>query len=288
MYEVCRVQKLDPTELAQFDDQFIDHLFELVETTRDQQDERLNYAVIKLIIALNEQFMVSSLSAKPKAVRTDPIESVDRFHDTPPQRGARNHQRAHTDSAPGQDTGEDVKKHNRVLMVLMRRLGSSKTFGENVIFMLNRAGGSARWSLLMAENTPEDLCMQLLVLKILYLLFTTPGTQEYFFTNDLRVLLDVFIRELVDLPEECEAVRKSQSVADSSSGIHISVSFILSLTTPSSVTTRTNDPRSSSSSARSSPMDTFVTSTRRRRAWSSDVWRTRSVSSGVIGTCEEK
>ena len=48
--------------------------------------------------------------------------------------------------------------------------------------------------------------MQLLILKILYLLFTTPGTQEYFYTNDLRVLLDVFIRDLVDLPEECEAV----------------------------------------------------------------------------------
>jgi hypothetical protein len=61
-----------------------------------------------------------------------------------------------------------------------------------------------------AENTPEDLCMQLLILKILYLLFTTPGTQEYFFTNDLRVLLDVFIRDLVDLPEECEAVSEDR------------------------------------------------------------------------------
>jgi hypothetical protein len=50
MYEVCRVQKLDEQELAQFDDHFIDHLFEMVETTRDQQDERLNYAVIKLIV----------------------------------------------------------------------------------------------------------------------------------------------------------------------------------------------------------------------------------------------
>lgn len=28
---------------------------------------------------------------------------------------------------------------NRVLRVLMGRLGSSKTFGENMIFMLNRA-----------------------------------------------------------------------------------------------------------------------------------------------------
>lgn len=48
--------------------------------------------------------------------------------------------------------------------------------------------------------------MQLLVLKLLYLLFTTHATQEYFYTNDLRVLVDVFIRELVDLPEESESV----------------------------------------------------------------------------------
>ena len=49
--------------------------------------------------------------------------------------------------------------------------------------------------------------MQLLLLKMLYLLFTTPGTQEYFYTNDLRVLVDVFIRELTNLPEESESVR---------------------------------------------------------------------------------
>ena len=49
--------------------------------------------------------------------------------------------------------------------------------------------------------------MQLLLLKILYLLFTTPGTQQYFYTNDLRVLVDVFVRELIDLPDESEALR---------------------------------------------------------------------------------
>ena len=49
--------------------------------------------------------------------------------------------------------------------------------------------------------------MQLLVLKILYLLFTTKGTTEYFYTNDLCVLVDVFLRELVDLDEENESVR---------------------------------------------------------------------------------
>ncbi|EIW68669.1 hypothetical protein TREMEDRAFT_39577 [Tremella mesenterica DSM 1558] len=219
MYEVCRVQKLDAQELAQFDDTFIDHLFDLVEVTRDQQDERLNYAVIKLLIALNEQFMVATLPPKPhKATLSAPLVSTATLpepedYSRPTQStseeaptsglldtGAqvRHHHRAHS-AEPGpytHDHSEEAKKGNRVLVVLMRRLGSSKTFGENIIFILNRA-----------ENTPEGLSMQLLILKILYLLFTTPGTQEYFYTNDLRVLLDVFIRELVDLPAECEALR---------------------------------------------------------------------------------
>lgn len=57
------------------------------------------------------------------------------------------------------------------------------------------------------DGSQEDLCVSLLILKILYLLFTTPCTQEYFYTNDLCVLVDVFLRELSDLPEENEGVR---------------------------------------------------------------------------------
>lgn len=49
--------------------------------------------------------------------------------------------------------------------------------------------------------------MQLLVLKLLYILFTTEGTSEYFYTNDLCVLVDVFLREVVDLDEDSESVR---------------------------------------------------------------------------------
>ena len=56
----------------------------------------------------------------------------------------KNHNRAHTNDGSKLGVGaheqsDDVKKANRVLMVLMRRLGNSKTFGENIIFMLNRA-----------------------------------------------------------------------------------------------------------------------------------------------------
>lgn len=93
----------------------------MVEQTKYMQDESFNYSVIKLIvgsskwftlaepdslqIALNEQFMVAGLDDE------------------------------------GHSSKKDAPEHkNRVIRVLMRRLGSSKTFGENMIFMLNRAG----------------------------------------------------------------------------------------------------------------------------------------------------
>lgn len=130
-------------------------------------------------VALNEQFMVASL---------------------PP-----------TSSNKQRNGQPEAKGENRVLSVLMRRLGSSQTFGENLIFMLNRAGMTHLFLLIFRSTTfigrtPEDLCMQLLVLKILYILFTTKGTSEYFYTNDLCVLVDVFLREVMDLDEDSESV----------------------------------------------------------------------------------
>jgi len=56
-----------------------------------------------LQVSLNEQFMVASVSPEGDSLPTE-------------------------------------ESKNRVLRVFMRRLGSSKTFGENMIFMLNRAG----------------------------------------------------------------------------------------------------------------------------------------------------
>ena len=47
-----------------------------------------------------------------------------------------------------------------------------------------------------------ETSLQLLTLKLLYLIFTTPSTHEYFYTNDLHVLVDILIRNLLDLPEE--------------------------------------------------------------------------------------
>jgi Protein of unknown function (DUF2013) len=54
---------------------------------------------------------------------------------------------------------------------------------------------------------PGETSLQLLTLKLLYLLFTTPSTQEYFYTNDLHVLVDILIRNLLDLPSDAAALR---------------------------------------------------------------------------------
>ncbi|PWN52178.1 hypothetical protein IE53DRAFT_15579 [Violaceomyces palustris] len=173
LYEVCRVQKLEKTDLKAFDARFINHLFDLVEETRHHHDEGFNYQLIKLIVAMNEQFMVSGLNAPPARAVAGDSSGVQ--------------------SAPITNT----RPTNAVLEVLKDRLNASKTFGENLIFMLNRASSS----------DDEDLCMQLLVLKLLYLLFTTKETACYFYTNDLKVLVDIFIRELSDLPDESESLR---------------------------------------------------------------------------------
>ncbi|KAN0060996.1 pre-rRNA processing [Thecaphora frezii] len=176
LYEVCRVQKLEPSHLKAFDERFIQHLFDLVEETRHYDDERFNYQLIKLIASINEQYMVSGIAA-----------------------AASNKPDGLAANTAGMATVADAEARpvNLVLDVLKLRLNASKTFGENLIFMLNRASSSNK----------EDLCMQLLVLKLLYLLFTTKETACYFYTNDLKVLVDIFIRELSDLPDESESLR---------------------------------------------------------------------------------
>lgn len=41
---------------------------------------------------------------------------------------------------------EPPEPNNRIIRVMMRRLGSCRTFGENMIFMLNRASELYIWA----------------------------------------------------------------------------------------------------------------------------------------------
>ncbi|KAG0294311.1 hypothetical protein BGZ97_005113 [Linnemannia gamsii] len=156
MYEMCRIQKLKESDLALADETFLNYLLDLVERTRTDDAEPLNYGAIKLLLVFNEQYML------------------------------------HTPSHPTQSGSTMIYTGNPLLAVLTDRLGSSATFGESLIFMLNRA---------------EEKALQLLILKVLYLLFTSSSLYEFFYTNDLHVLVDIVIRELWDLPEEAESLR---------------------------------------------------------------------------------
>ncbi|KAI0431264.1 hypothetical protein F5Y09DRAFT_305199 [Xylaria sp. FL1042] len=156
IYEMSRIQKLRVEDLMHVDDGFVNYLFELTEILSDDVNDPCHYPIIRVLLVLNEQYMVASATAV-----ADPA----------------------SQAAP---------LTNRVVKCLSLYGTHYKTFGENLILLLNRE---------------TETSMQLLILKLLYLLFTTKATHEYFYTNDLHVLLDVIIRNLLDLPNELTSLR---------------------------------------------------------------------------------
>lgn len=156
MYEMARIERLRMEDLLSVDDNFVTYMFQLIEGLSDDVDDPYHYPIIRVLLVLNEQYMVAST-----------IAAVD----------------ASEAAAP---------LTNRVVKILSLHGPKFRTFGENIILLLNRE---------------TETSLQLLILKLLYLLFTTKATYEYFYTNDLRVLLDVIIRNLLDLPDESMALR---------------------------------------------------------------------------------
>ncbi|EEP80627.1 conserved hypothetical protein [Uncinocarpus reesii 1704] len=152
---LCANRTLTYWNAVLVDDDFVKFLFGIIEEVSNDVDDPYHYPVIRVLLVLNEQFMVSA---------HDP--TTEQPSVTPPT--------------------------NKVIKILSMYGSVYKTFGENIILLLNR------------EN---ETSLQLLTLKLLYLLFTTPPTYEYFYTNDLRVLVDILIRNLLDLPEEASALR---------------------------------------------------------------------------------
>ncbi|KAI1438153.1 hypothetical protein GGR50DRAFT_533980 [Xylaria sp. CBS 124048] len=156
IYEMSRIQKLRLQDLMHVDDDFITYLFQLTQSLSDDFNDPCHYPIIRVLLVLNEQYMVASATAVSDAVLlTAPVT-------------------------------------NRVVKCLSMFGTRYRTFGENLILLLNRE---------------TETSMQLLILKLLYLLFTTKATYEYFYKNDLHVLLDVIIRNLLDLPHELTSLR---------------------------------------------------------------------------------
>ncbi|KAK7414148.1 pre-rRNA processing [Neonectria punicea] len=160
MYEMSRIERLRVEDLVQVDDGFVYYLFCLIEELSDDAHDPYHYPTIRVLLVLNEQYMLASTDSVP-----DP-------------------------SSPNSPPNSPLT--NRIVKCLSIHGPSFRTFGENIILLLNRE---------------TETSLQLLILKLLYLLFTNRATYEYFYTNDLRVLLDVIIRNLMDLPDEKMSLR---------------------------------------------------------------------------------
>ncbi|PHH59001.1 hypothetical protein CDD81_3959 [Ophiocordyceps australis] len=153
LYDMSRVQRLKTEDLSLVQDAFVHRLFDIIEGVSNDVEDPYHYPTIRVLLVLNEQYMLASTDSDG--------------------------------SAEGQLT-------NRIVKCLSLYGHVYRTFGENIILLLNRE---------------TETSLQLLILKLLYLVFTTKATYEYFYTNDLRVLVDVIIRNLMDLPDEKMSLR---------------------------------------------------------------------------------
>lgn len=151
IYEMARILTLDWNDLAAVDDSFVLTLLSLTEHVSSDAADPYHYCVIRVLLVINEQYMVAS-SQLPR---------------------------------PGEPPKPPLT--NRVLKAISTHASVYKTFGENLILLLNRE---------------KEAILQIQILKLLYLVFGTRSTAEYFYTNDLHVLLDVILRNLLDLPTD--------------------------------------------------------------------------------------
>ncbi|KAF2281152.1 uncharacterized protein EI97DRAFT_447208 [Westerdykella ornata] len=151
MYESSRIQRLSIEDLVSVDDAFVLYLLDIIEGVSDDPNDPYHYTVIRVLLVLNEQYLVVSTT---------------------------------------QQANGFAGVTNRVIKALSTHGTTYKTFGCNLILLLNRE---------------SETSLQLLILKALYLLFGNPSTAEYFYTNDLHVLIDVILRNLIDLPSDSPA-----------------------------------------------------------------------------------
>ena len=169
LYEMSRMRRLSMVDLGQVDDDFVTYLFKIIEELSDDVDDPYHYPVIRVLVSPSQESFQMRTDHALQLVLNEQYMVASTSSNSP------SHQLT-----------------NRVIKVLSLYGSSYMTFGENIILLLNRE---------------TETSLQLLILKLLYLLFTTKATYEYFYTNDLQVLLDVIIRNLLDLPEELVSLR---------------------------------------------------------------------------------
>ncbi|MCJ1461899.1 hypothetical protein MMC07_000498 [Pseudocyphellaria aurata] len=183
IYEMSRIQQLRVEELGLISEESIVYLFVMIEELADHVEDSYHYPLVKLLLVLNEQYMMAESSS------------------------------GNGNGVPLDETGRGVVI-NKVVHVLGLHGSTYKSFGSILILVLNRESKvdpspspNEIFLRLFLTSFPAELPIQLLILKLLFLLFTDAATVEYFYTNDLRVLVDVIIRNLLDLPAENISLR---------------------------------------------------------------------------------
>jgi hypothetical protein len=162
LYEMCRIQKINFRDLGKISMEFLEFLFSVVQNNEGYDStDPYNLAAMKVLLALNEQYMIASLGRKPDMLEEEEV---------------------------------TASIENRTFGVLKSAGNRFRAFGENLVFLFNRGA---------------DKCLQLMMMKFLYLIFTTKQTYQYIYLNDLKVLVGVIVRELYDLPKEEETLRNT-------------------------------------------------------------------------------
>lgn len=96
---------------------------------------------------------------------------------------------------------------NNIETVLIKRIDKSKTLSENLIFMFNRSSSTpseltSPISVTSLDDPGRGRAEQILLLKFLYKIFNVEELREFFFTNDLKIILDIIIRELLNCTDD--------------------------------------------------------------------------------------
>ncbi|KAG7847817.1 hypothetical protein KL941_001996 [Ogataea angusta] len=142
-YELCKNYEFESTELDHVESQLLEYLFESLKVV-PKESNILNFMKFKLLLVLNEQFMVSQFS------------SAEISHQI----------------------------ENRFFIKMTENGQRFQNFNEVLILNFNRE---------------QDHVLQILMLKVLYLVFTTSNTCGKFYINDLKLIIDIMIRELFNL-----------------------------------------------------------------------------------------
>ncbi|KAI0464940.1 hypothetical protein LJB42_000156 [Komagataella kurtzmanii] len=143
---------LDVEQLHSLPDRLLGNLFSSLMLVSRNEDYK-NFLQFKLILALNEQFMIQS------------------------------HELIYDNDA------QSSRCENKVFLFMIQDDNFSN-FVECLMLHFNRE---------------DDHILQILILKVFYLIFTTSMTCKWIYLNDLKVLVDIFIRELLNLSITNEA-----------------------------------------------------------------------------------